>query len=159
MLVLLVVLVFLLVFFCLMPFFRAMSKRWKHWEDPENDPRWGAEHFQFSTSPKLAREPVYNRLSNGTLDDVNNLDTSSRNIAGSRLGSRMGSRVGSRVGINREGSYRNISGLPRLLKVFCELIVTFNCFIRDPDQVEIKIPPLFADFISQGIDSVKHICN
>ena len=109
MLVLLIILIFLVSFFCLLPYFRAMYKRWRYWDDPENDPRWGREQFQFSTSPKLAREPIYNRLSNSTLD------TMSEGEPGSRVGSRIGSRVGSRVGINREGSFRNSCGLPRYI--------------------------------------------
>jgi len=128
MIVLLVILIFLLCFFCMMPYFKAMYNRWKYWEDPENDPRWSSEQFQFSTSPKLAREPIYNRLSNSTLDTMSEGDPSSVR------GSRMGSRVGSRVGINREGSFRNTSGLP-----------------RDPEQVEINIPPSFSDFLNQGL--------
>jgi len=132
MIVLLVILIFLLCFFCMMPYFKAMYNRWKYWEDPENDPRWSSEQFQFSTSPKLAREPIYNRLSNSTLDTMSEGDPSS--VRGSRMGSRIGSRVGSRVGINREGSFRNTSGLP-----------------RDPDQVEINIPPSFSDFLNQGL--------
>jgi len=132
MIVLLVILIFLLCFFCMMPYFKAMYNRWKYWEDPENDPRWSSEQFQFSTSPKLAREPIYNRLSNSTLDTMSEGDPSS--VRGSRMGSRIGSRVGSRVGINREGSFRNTSGLP-----------------RDPEQVEINIPPSFSDFLNQGL--------
>merc|ERR1719320_2258555 len=62
-----------------------MYKRWRYWDDPENDPRWSREQFQFSTSPKLAREPIYNRLSNSTLD------TMSEGEPGSRAGSRIGS--------------------------------------------------------------------
>ena len=112
MLVLLVILIFLLLFFCLLPYFRAMCKRRKYWDDPENDPRWNAEQFQFSTSPKLAREPAYNRLSNSTLDRMSEGDPSSVR------GSRIGSRVGSTVGINREGSFRNSSGLPRYKRTF-----------------------------------------
>ena len=117
MIVLLIILVFLVSFFCLLPYFRAMYKRWRYWEDPANDPRWSNEQFQFSTSPRLAREPIYNRLSNSTLDSS----------------PVMGSRLGSRVGLNREGSFRNSCLLP-----------------RDPDQVEIRIPPSFAEFINQG---------
>ena len=121
MIVLLVILIFLLCFFCMMPYFKAMYNRWKYWEDPENDPRWSSEQFQFSTSPKLAREPIYNRLSNSTLDTMSEGDPSS--VRGSRMGSRIGSRVGSRVGINREGSFRNTSGLPRY-SVICEVSIT-----------------------------------
>ena len=40
-----------------------MYKRWKYWDDPENDPRWNAEQFQFSTSPKT----VYKRLTNSPI--------------------------------------------------------------------------------------------
>ena len=54
MIILLVILIFLLLFFCLLPYFRAMYKQYKYWDDPENDPRWNAEQFQFSTSLKLA---------------------------------------------------------------------------------------------------------
>ena len=116
MLVLLVILIFLLVFFCMMPFFKARINRKKYWDNLENDPRWSAEHFQFSpSSPKQARDPSYNRLSNSTLDKLSTGDASSIR------GSTMGSRVGSRVGINREGSFRNTSGLPRYDKSYIVL--------------------------------------
>ena len=69
-----------------------------------NDPRWNAEQFQFSTSPK----PVYKRL--------NDRDISKNGMSsprGSRLGSIMGSRLGSNGRINREESFINVRGLPR----------------------------------------------
>ena len=114
MLVLLVILIFLLLFFCLMPYIRAMSNRWKHWDDSENDPRWSAEHFQFSTtSPKLVRKITYDKLSNSALDKMSNGDMGS--TRGSRVGSKMGSRIGSSMGINLKGSFRNVSGLPRYI--------------------------------------------
>ena len=73
-------------------------------DDPENDPRWSAEQFQFSTSPK----PTYKRLTNSLIcnSDMNSPE-------GSRFGGRMGSRLGRTVGINREASFRNMKGLPR----------------------------------------------
>ena len=67
----------------------------------------------------------------------------------SARGGMIGSRVDSRVGINREGSFRNSSGLPRYKRTLarnCQLII-----FGDPDQVEINIPPSFTDFLNQGL--------
>eukprot|EP00092_Neocalanus_flemingeri_P010280 GFUD01011076.1.p1 GENE.GFUD01011076.1~~GFUD01011076.1.p1 ORF type:complete len:456 (+),score=148.83 GFUD01011076.1:124-1491(+) len=129
-LVLLGILILLLAFLCLMNYFRARSQRLKHWDDPENDIRWNPKKYP-PTSPKLVREPNYNRLSNSSLDKMTTEEIISMGM------SRMGSRVGSRVNLNREASFRNLSGLP-----------------RDPDQVEIKIPPSFADFLNQGLSNL-----
>lgn len=67
MITVLVVVIVVLVFCCLVPFYRALEKRYHHWEDEENDPRWDNDQFQFSpTSPRLERSASnsnYNRLS------------------------------------------------------------------------------------------------
>jgi len=67
MIIVLVVVIVVLVFCCLVPFYRALEKRYHHWEDEENDPRWDNDQFQFSpTSPRLERSASnsnYNRLS------------------------------------------------------------------------------------------------
>ena len=39
MITVLVVVIVVLVFCCLVPFYRALEKRYHHWEDEENDPR------------------------------------------------------------------------------------------------------------------------
>jgi len=73
MIVLIVILIMVVIFFCMVPVYKALQTRWKHWDDLENDPRWNADSFQFSpTSPHITRAlPVnannklqYNRLSN-----------------------------------------------------------------------------------------------
>ena len=40
MITVIVVVIVVLVFCFLDPFFRALEKRYHHWEDEENDPRW-----------------------------------------------------------------------------------------------------------------------
>ena len=84
MITVLVVVIVVLVFCCLVPFYRALEKRYHHWEDEENDPRseagiptqnsneyfhslrWDNDQFQFSpTSPRLERSASnsnYNRF-------------------------------------------------------------------------------------------------
>lgn len=61
MVILVLVLVFLVGFFCCLPYIRAVFQRKTHWDDPENDPRWNKEQFQFS--PKLPPKSAYNKLS------------------------------------------------------------------------------------------------
>jgi len=64
MIILSVLLVIVLFFFCCMPVYRALQERYTHWDDPENDPRWNSDHYQFSpTSPQLGPKNKYNRLS------------------------------------------------------------------------------------------------
>jgi len=67
MITVLVVVIVVLIFCCLVPFYRALEKRYHHWENEENDPRWDNDQFQFSpTSPRLERSASnsnYNRLS------------------------------------------------------------------------------------------------
>eukprot|EP00088_Acartia_fossae_P015258 TRINITY_DN18331_c0_g1_i1.p1 TRINITY_DN18331_c0_g1~~TRINITY_DN18331_c0_g1_i1.p1 ORF type:complete len:315 (+),score=86.15 TRINITY_DN18331_c0_g1_i1:140-1084(+) len=65
MLILFIVLTILVFFFCCVPTYKAIQARYMHWEDPENDPRWNADQFQFSpTSPRLQpKNNGYNRLS------------------------------------------------------------------------------------------------
>jgi len=112
MIIMIIILVIVMVFFCMVPFYKALEKRWKHWDDIENDPRWNAETFQFSpTSPQVARSTLaggnkYNRLS------INRDSVS---------------------GSSRSNSFRNHCAIP-----------------RDEDQVEIKMPPAYADLFSAG---------
>ena len=56
MITVIVVIIVVVIFCCLVPFWRALKKRDDHWEDPENDPRWDLDNFQFSTtSPAVER--------------------------------------------------------------------------------------------------------
>merc|ERR1712032_1085245 len=34
-----------MIFFCMVPVYKALEKRWNHWDDLENDPRWNADIF------------------------------------------------------------------------------------------------------------------
>lgn len=68
MITVIVVIIVVIIFCCFVPFWRALKKREDHWEDPENDPRWDLDNFQFSSalSPRLERrmeEEDYNSLS------------------------------------------------------------------------------------------------
>lgn len=68
MITVIVVIIVVIIFCCFVPFWRALKKRDHHWEDPENDPRWDLDNFQFSSalSPRLERrlgEEDYNSLS------------------------------------------------------------------------------------------------
>jgi len=98
----------------MVPVYKALEKRWNHWDDLENDPRWNADSFQFSpTSPQMPRagglsNNKYNRLS----------------TCGS---------VSGNSGSSRSGSFRNKCALPRA-----------------EDQVEIKMPPAYADIFASG---------
>merc|ERR1712227_898427 len=86
--VMVVILAFLIIFFCLMPYIKELTRRAKYWEDPANDPRWNKDNFQFS--PKIQRK-----------------DSGSYQ----RLGDSLGSSVATDINIG--GSFRNVSGLPR----------------------------------------------
>jgi len=67
MIILFVILVIVIFFFCCVPVYKALQARYTHWDDPENDPRWNIDQFQFSpTSPRAdpkAASNKYNRLS------------------------------------------------------------------------------------------------
>lgn len=83
MITVIVVVIVVLVFCCLVPFYRALEKRYHHWEDEENDPRWDNDQFQFSpTSPRLKRSASnsnYNRLSVCSGED-SSVTTSTSNV-------------------------------------------------------------------------------
>ena len=66
MITVIVVVVVVVIFCCLVPFYRALEKRYHHWEDIEHDPRWDQDQFQFSpTSPKIQRS-ASQRSNNGS---------------------------------------------------------------------------------------------
>ena len=95
MLTVLIILAVVLIFCCLLPFYKALEKRWRHWDDLSNDPRWDLVNFQFSpTSPRMTRDPKYNRLSISSADN------------GSSLGA-------SRSVISRGDSFKNTTMMPR----------------------------------------------
>jgi len=121
MIIMIIILTIVMIFFCMVPFYKALEKRWNHWDDLENDPRWNADSFQFSpTSPQMARagggglasNNKYNRLSVGS--------------------------VGGNSGSSRSSSFRNKCALPRA-----------------EDQVEIKMPPAYADIFAAGAEGVE----
>jgi len=94
MLTVIIIIVVVVIFCLLLPFYRALEKRWHHWDDPGNDPRWDVENFQFSpTSPQLSRDPKYNRLSTCSADNSSQRTSSS--------------------GITRGNSFRNTCVMPR----------------------------------------------
>merc|ERR1719385_639492 len=95
-----------MIFFCMVPVYKALEKRWNHWDDLENDPRWNADSFQFSpTSPQMPRA---GGLSNNKHNRLSTCGSGS-------------------------GSFRNKCALPRA-----------------EDQVEIKMPPAYADIFASG---------
>jgi len=95
MMTVIIILVVVIIFCCALPFYRALEKRWHHWDDLGNDPRWDVENFQFSpTSPQMSRDPKYNRLSVCSTDNGSSMGTSTS-------------------GINRGDSFRNNSAMPR----------------------------------------------
>jgi len=95
MMTVIIILVVVIIFCCALPFYRALEKRWHHWDDLGNDPRWDVENFQFSpTSPQISRDPKYNRLSICSTDNGSSMGTSTS-------------------GINRGDSFRNNSAMPR----------------------------------------------
>jgi len=114
MIIMVTVMLVVVLFFCCMPFYRALDKRWRHWDNPENDPRWNVDQFQFSpTSPQLGVRGTnnkYNRLSNASMIES-----------------------GSSLGVSRGSSFRNICVLP-----------------RDPEQVEIQMPPTYQEIFNPG---------
>jgi len=88
MIILFIVLTIVVFFFCCVPTYKALQARYSHWDDPENDPRWNHDQFQFSpTSPRLQTKSPhqYNRLS-----------------------------VCSQQTVSRGGSFRNTCNLPRM---------------------------------------------
>jgi len=117
MIIMIIILTIVMIFFCMVPVYKALEKRWNHWDDLENDPRWNADSFQFSpTSPQMAR--AGGELSN---NKYNRLST---------CGS-----VGGNSGSSRSGSFRNKCALPRA-----------------EDQVEIKMPPAYADIFASAAE-------
>ena len=74
MITVIVVIIVVVIFCCFIPFWRAMKKRDQHWEDPENDPRWDLDNFQFSTT-----SPRPERKLGGEADDFNRLSVVSYN--------------------------------------------------------------------------------
>jgi len=95
MMTVIIILIVVIIFCCALPFYRALEKRWHHWDDLGNDPRWDVENFQFSpTSPQMSRDPKYNRLSICSTDNGSSMGTSTS-------------------GINRGDSFRNNSAMPR----------------------------------------------
>jgi len=95
MITVIIILIVVIIFCCALPFYRALEKRWHHWDDLGNDPRWDVENFQFSpTSPQMSRDPKYNRLSVCSTDNGSSMGTSTS-------------------GINRGDSFRNNSAMPR----------------------------------------------
>ena len=76
MITVIVVIIVVVIFCCFVPFWRALKKRDDHWEDPENDPRWDLDNFQFSTtSPRPERKLGVG----GETDDYNRLSVVSNN--------------------------------------------------------------------------------
>jgi len=113
MIIMVTIMLVVVLFFCCMPFYKALEKRWKHWDNPENDPRWNLDQFQFSpTSPRLGARVEGNKY--------NRLSYSSQGDNGSSV-------------LSNGGSFRNICILP-----------------RDPEQVEIKMPPSYRELFSKG---------
>lgn len=95
MIILIIILIIVMIFFCCVPMYRALEKRWSHWDDLENDPRWNADSFQFSpTSPQVIRAQIPQLASNKL--QYNRLST-----------------CGSVGGSSRSGSFRNNCALPR----------------------------------------------
>jgi len=122
MIIMIIILTIVMIFFCMVPVYKALEKRWNHWDDLENDPRWNADSFQFSpTSPQMAR--AGGGLSN---NKYNRLST---------CGS-----VGGNSGSSRSGSFRNKCTLPRA-----------------EDQVEIKMPPAYADIFTSGTGAAENL--
>eukprot|EP00092_Neocalanus_flemingeri_P021231 GFUD01023005.1.p1 GENE.GFUD01023005.1~~GFUD01023005.1.p1 ORF type:complete len:167 (-),score=47.25 GFUD01023005.1:102-602(-) len=104
--IMMIVLVIVVIFFCMLPVYRLLEKRWKHWDQIENDPRWNVDHFQFAPTSAPGHEDTrYNRLSNCSTD------------------------LGREPGINRGNS----CVLPRMT-----------------DQVELKMPPSYADLFADS---------
>ena len=70
--IMMVTLVIIIFFFCMLPVYRLLQKRWKHWDQIENDPRWNVDHFQFSPTPtQIQRDIGYNRLRTQTTPQEN----------------------------------------------------------------------------------------
>ena len=53
MIVVIIVIIVVLIFCCLVPFYRALEKRYHHWDDLEHDPRWDVENFQAAHISRL----------------------------------------------------------------------------------------------------------
>ena len=142
--------IFLMIFFLVMRYYRELTSKMKYWDDPEHDP-WRPDQGQvFPNYHKLDWEPLLNdnaleKMSGGTCGRKSRVTSracsraGSRAVSragsraasrmgsrvGSRVGSRMGSRAGSIVGIEREGGFRNMSGLPRYFFLFCFVIIFY----------------------------------
>ena len=115
-----------------MRYYQELTTKMKYWYDPEHDP-WRPDQgqgFLNLTGKNSNWEPLLNdnaleKMSGGTCGRKSRVTSRACSRAGSRAVSRMGSRVGSRVGsrmgsragsivgIEREGGFRNMSGLPR----------------------------------------------
>ena len=82
MITVIVVIIVVIIFCCFVPFWRALKKRDHHWEDPENDPRWDLDNFQFSTtSPRAERKLGDNDYNSLSVSSNNNSSTHTSNSA------------------------------------------------------------------------------
>ena len=133
MITVIVVIIVVVIFCCFVPFWRALKKRDHHWEDPENDPRWDLDNFQFSTtSPRPERKlgddnGDYNRLS---VVSNNNSSTHTSNSA-----------------VNN--NFRNNYLLPRS-NIDTLWVLIYSFYYRFSDQVEFKFPTKYDDGFTRG---------
>jgi len=121
--IMLILTVVIITFFCCVPVYRTMQRRWKHWDNPENDPRWERDTFQFSpTSPRMDRLELPSRGSG--LPKYNRLSTaSSLSMSSSVRGHQM----------------------DRQPDAACQMP-------RDPDQIEIQLPAKYAEIFKLAGD-------
>merc|ERR1712012_227965 len=60
MIICMIILTIFFIFFCLIPVYRLLERRWRHWDLVENDPRWNVDTFQFSPSAAATKHSRQN---------------------------------------------------------------------------------------------------
>merc|ERR1712233_157191 len=65
MIICMIILIIFFVFFCLIPVYRLLERRWRHWDLIENDPRWNVDTFQFSPSAAATKHSRQSSLRHG----------------------------------------------------------------------------------------------
>ena len=136
MITVIVVIIVVVIFCCFVPFWRALKKRDDHWEDPENDPRWDLDNFQFSTtSPRPERKLGGDDYEHNMLSVVSNNNSSTHT---------------SNSAVNN--NFRNNYLLPRLNmdRGISYWILIFEFWFRFSDQVEFKLPKKYDDGFTRG---------